>query len=317
MSSTDARPHPAAVRGLFASAHTPFNADGRFNGSTVLRQYELFRDAGVNGVFVCGIEGEGHSLSVAERRAVLETWVGVLEGELPLIAHVGHSSLRDAVRLAEHAGKAGATALAAMAPAYFPPATLEELIEYLAAIAAAAPDLPFLFYDVPDRNGVCFPTEQVLEWGRLRIPNLAGVNLGSPDLKTFARCQQLEGDFDVLAGNEESWLPSLALGARAAVGGTLGFAAPVYRRIEEAFVGGDIDRARAEHAKTLQLGRALQEFGTVRAGKALASMLGVDCGVVRLPLRSLHDREFRELHGRLRGLDIFARSLSPPAELGR
>ncbi len=281
------------------------------------RQYELFRDAGVGGVFVCGIEGEGHSLSVAERQAVLETWVGVTDGEVPLLAHVGHSSLRDAVRLAEHAGMAGATAVAAMAPAYYPPATLEELIEYLAAVAAAVPELPFFFYDVPERNGVCFPTEQVLEWGRLRIPNLAGVNLTSSDLKTFARCQQLEGDFDVLVGSEESWLPALALGARGAVGGSIGFAGPLYRRIQDAFVAGDIATARAEHAKTLQLGRVLQEFGAVRATKALLSMLGVDCGIVRLPLRSLHDGEFRQLHERLTGLDVFARPLSPPVELGR
>ncbi len=283
----------------------------------VVRQYELFRDAGVSGVFICGIEGEGHSLSVAERCAVLETWVGVTGGELPLIAHVGHSSLRDAVRLAEHAAKAGATALAAMSPTYHPPATLEELIEYFAAIAAAVPSTPFFFYDVPDRSGMCFPTEQVLEWGRLRIPNLVGVNLTSSDLKTFARCQQLEGDFDVLIGSEESWLPGLALGAQGAIGGTIGFAAPLYRRIEEAFAAGDIERARTEHAKTLQLGRVLQEFGAVRAGKALVSMLGVDCGTVRLPLRPLHDGEFRELHERLSDLDIFARPLSSPAELGR
>lgn len=317
MSDIEFAVHPSPFRGLFASAHTPFNAAGRFNGSMVLAQYELFRDAGVSGVFVCAIEGEGHSLTVAERRAVLDTWVGVIDGELPVIAHVGHSSLRDAVRLAEHAGKAGATAVAAMAPAYFPPATLEELIEYLAAIAAAVPELPFFFYDVPDRNGVCFPTEQVLEWGRLRIPNLSGVNLSSSDLKTLARCRQLEGDFDVLVGNEESWLPGLALGAQAVVGGTIGYAAPLYQRIGEAFAAGDIDRARREHAKSLQLGRVLDEFGVVRAGKALVSMLGVDCGTVRLPLRALHAGEFRELHERLSGLDIFARPLSSPAEMGR
>ena len=256
-------------------------------------------------------------MSVAERCAVLETWVGVTAGELPLIAHVGHSSLRDAVRLAEHAAKAGATALAAMAPMCHPPATLEELSEYFAAIAAAVPKTPFLFYDVPDRSGVSFPTEQVLEWGRLRIPTLAGGNLISSDLKTFARCQQLEGDFDVLIGSEESWLPGLALGAQGAVGGTIGFAALLYRRIEEAFAAGDIDRARVEHAKSLQLGRVLQEFSAVRAGKALVSLLGVDCSIVRLPLRSLHDGEFRALHDRLSGLDIFARPLSSPAELGR
>jgi len=192
MRDKDLRDGKADFTGLLAAAHTPFNAAGRLDANTIRKQYELFLESGVDGVFLCGTEGEGHSLSCGERRTVLDAWVGMSEGTFPVIAHIGHASIRDAVRLAEHAAKAGAWAIAAMAPIYYKPQTLEELVEYLAAIAAGAPDLPFYFYDAPDFNGVRFPTEEVLEWGRLRIPTLRGAKFTSTDLRTYARCQRLD-----------------------------------------------------------------------------------------------------------------------------
>lgn len=307
----------AGFTGLLASAHTPFNAAGRLATNTIRAQYELFLESGVDGVFLCGTAGEGHSLSCGERRTVLDAWVSASEGQYPVIAHVGHASIRDAIRLAEHAAKAGAWAIAAMAPIYYRPQTLEELVEYLAAIAAGAPDLPFYFYDAPDFNGVRFPTEQVLEWGRLRIPTLRGAKFTSTDLRSYARCQRLDPPFDMLIGYEETWMPAITLGARGAIGVTLNFAAPVYRRVYEAMEIGDLATAQEEHAKALELNEVLDRFGVVRASKAIMALMGVDCGDVRLPLRPFHDGEMRELYELVRGMDVFARPLGTPAELGR
>ncbi|NKB88568.1 MAG: hypothetical protein GKS06_10140 [Acidobacteria bacterium] len=305
-------PRSEQLIGLLAAAHTPFNRGGRLDANIIHQQYELFVETGVDGVFLCGTTGEGHSLSCAERRTVLDAWVGVSDGKFPVVAHIGHASIRDAVRLAEHAAKAGAWAIAAMAPIYYKPQTLEELIEYLAAIAAAAPDLPFYFYDAPDFNGVRFPTEQVLEWGRLRIPNLQGAKFTSTDLRTYARCRRLEPPFNVLVGYEETWMPALTLGAPGVIGASVNFAAPVYRRIREAMDVGDLAKAQEEHAKALELHIVLERFGVVRATKAIMGMLDVDCGDVRLPLRPFHERELNELYELLVPLDVFARSLSAP-----
>jgi len=317
MNDSDTRRSHERFTGLLAAAHTPFTAAGRLNANMVGEQYKLFLESGVDGVFLCGTAGEGHSLSCGERRTVLEAWVGTSEGKYPVIAHVGHASIRDAVRLAQHAAKAGAWAIAAMAPIYYKPQTLEELVEYLAAIAAGAPDLPFYFYDAPDFNGVRFPTEQVLEWGRLRIPTLQGAKFTSTDLRTFARCQRLDPPFNMLIGYEETWMPAITLGARGAIGVTLNFAAPVYRRVYEAMEIGDLATAQAEHAKALDLTEALDRFGMVRASKAIMALMGVDCGDVRLPLRPFHDGEMNELYELVRDMDVFARSLGTPAELGR
>jgi len=317
MNDTDTSRGEAGFAGLLAAAHTPFNAAGRLNASTIRRQYELFVESGVDGVFLCGTAGEGHSLSCGERRAVLDAWMGVSEGEYPVIAHVGHASIRDAVRLGQHATKVGAWAIAAMAPIYYKPQTMEELVEYLAAIAAGAPDLPFYFYDAPDFNGVRFPTEQVLEWGRLRIPTLRGARFMSTDLRAYARCQRLEPPVNMLIGYEETWMPAITLGARGAIGVTFNFAAPVYRRIFEAMEIGDLASAQEEHAKALELSVVLERFGVVRASKAIMALMGVDCGDVRLPLRPFHNGEINELYELVRGMDVFARPLGTPAELGR
>jgi N-acetylneuraminate lyase len=300
--------------GLIAAVPTPFNDAGRLAARAIRHQYELLLESGVDGAFLCGTAGEGHSLSCAERRTVVEAWVGVTEGKFPLMAHVGHASVRDAIRLAEHAARAGAHAIAAMAPIYYRPDTLEQLVEYLAPIAAAAPDLPFYFYDAPDFNGVRFPTEQVLEWGRMRIPNLAGAKFTSWDLRTYARCLRLEPPFNVLIGYEDSWLPAPALGAPGAIGVGFNFAAPLYREILDAVNAGDLTAARAAHARALQLNQVLGRFGVVRASKAIMGMLGVECGDVRLPLRPLHARERQELRTAIEALDVVARPLVPADE---
>ncbi len=312
-----ATPTPTSLRGLIASAHTPFAPSGRLDTAAVVGQLELFRECQVDGVFLCGTAGEGHSLTVAERRALLDTWVGATEPEFPIIVHVGHNCVGDAIELARHASTAGVRAIAAMASTYHRPASLEDLIECMAPIAAAAPDVPFLYYDVPELNLVRFPTDQILEWGRLRIPTLAGVNFSSRDLATYARCLRLGPEYEVLIGTPDALLPALACGGRGAIGASLGFAAPVYRRIIDAFDSGDLVSARQQEAKALELGRILREFGEVRASKAIMSLLGVDCGDVRLPLRPLNAPEIRALHERIRSLGLFARSLSTPAEIGR
>jgi N-acetylneuraminate lyase len=305
----------APLQGLFAEVHTPFGASGRFNGAAIVKQYELLVTSEVDGVFLCGTAGEGYSLTLAERRAVLESWVGVTEGAMPLIAHVGHNCIRDAVELASHARMAGATAVAAMAPSYHRPSSLEELVEFLAPIAEAAGDLPFLFYEAPDFTGVRFATDQLLEWGKLRIPNLAGVKYTSGDMATLVRAMQSASDLAVLLGYEELLLPALAAGVTGAVGLSFSFAAPVYRRIIAAFDAGDLERARAEQSKAIDLARVLQEFGVVRASKAIMALSGVDCGTVRSPLRPLTAHELASLYERVSAMDLFARPLASPSQI--
>jgi N-acetylneuraminate lyase len=299
--------------GLIAAAHTPFLPDGSLNLAVIDEQARLLIETGVSAVFLCGTTGESHSLTLAERRLVAERWLEVEAGRLPIIVHVGHNCRADAVELAAHARQHSAAAIAAMAPSYYRPESVNDLIDFLKPIAAAAPDLPFYFYDIPDATGVRLPMSDLLVHGRDRIPTLAGIKYTSPDLMMFQACVQLEdGEFDLLFGNDELLLAGLALGTRGAVGSTYNYAAPVYRRVIEAFSAGDLNTARSEQHRAVQLVQVLCEFGVLRTGKAIMAMLGVDCGPPRAPLRPLSEQEREVVFQKLRDLDVCSRPLIAP-----
>ena len=121
------------------------------------------------------------------------------------------------------------------------------------------------------------------------------------------------GAFDVLFGSDECLLAGLCLGVRGAVGCTYNFAAPVYQRLIQAFENHDLETARTEQGKSIDLIKALGDFGFLAASKAVMAMLGVDCGPVRLPLRNLTHQERLALWDRIAALDVFPRSLQRPS----
>src|SRR5690349_10205207 len=139
------------LNGLVAATHTPFRPDGELNLAAIERQAEHLIRAGVSAVFVGGTTGESHSLTLDERLALARRWAEVVHGSpLRLVIHVGSNCIPDARALASQAQSLGdVAAIAALAPSYFKPASLATLVDCCAAIAAAAPALPFYFYDIP------------------------------------------------------------------------------------------------------------------------------------------------------------------------
>lgn len=80
------------------------------------------------------------NLSVAERKEVLEAWVAAAAGKpVKVIAHVGSEALTDVLDLARHAAGAGAAAMGVMPTVFFKPDSLDTILKYMEAVAAAAP----------------------------------------------------------------------------------------------------------------------------------------------------------------------------------
>ncbi len=292
---------------LIAPPHAPFHDDLSLNLDVVAQQARLFQETGVSGVFVSGSTGEGSSLTTAERCRLAEKWIEVAGGmDLEIIVQVGHNSQRDAQEMAAHAQQIGADAVAAAAPCYFKPATVDDLIEFLAPVAAAAGDLPFYYYDIPPLTQVRLPMADFLRRGKPRIPNLVGLKYSNTDLMQMQQCLLLdEGPFEVLYGSDQSLLAGVALGACGAVGTTYNFAAPLYRRLLAALEAGDVAAARAEQARSVQMIEVALGSGGLAAFKAIMSMFGVPCGPVRPPLSNLTAAQADTLQQQLAALGFF------------
>lgn len=295
--------HP--LHGLVAATHTPFHADGSLNLAIVETQLAHFLKWGVGFVFIGGTTGESSSLSLDERRALAQRWCEVARGTaVRVIVHVGSNCLADSRELAAQAQQLGAVAIAAVAPSYFKPRTLDTLIACCADIAAAAPETPFYYYDIPMLTGVSLPMPEFLEKAPARIPNLAGLKFTNPDLMAYLQCLRA-GDWDIPWGMDEWLLGALATGARGAVGSSYNFAAPLYQGLIAAFERGDLDAARAAQHRSTQLVALLARHGYMGAAKATMAMLGVDVGPARLPNTSLSAEQSRALRGELEVLGFF------------
>ena len=297
----------AKLHGLVAATHTPFDAEGRLDPTVVEKQAEHLLRAGVTTVFIGGSTGESHSLTVAERLALAERWAAVGKGSpLKIVVHVGANCLADARTLAGQAQGLGAAAIAALAPSYFKPPTIDALIECCRSVAAAAPAVPFYLYDIPALTGLHFSMPDFLDAAADRIPTLAGIKFSNPDLMAYQRCLRSGGGrFDVPWGIDEYLLAALALGGRGAVGSTYNFAAPIFLRMIRAFEEGDLAAARLEQFRAVRLIGILCEFGYMAAAKAVMGMLGVPVGPPRLPNAALAPGRHEKLEDGLARIGFF------------
>lgn len=304
---------PTKITGLVAATHSPFHSDGTLNLDIVETQAVHLLKNSVQHAFIGGTTGESSSLTLAERHALATRWLEVTQGSnLKVIVHVGANSLQDAAALAQQAQQLGAFAISAVAPSYFKPVNATVLAQSMAAIASAAPDLPFYYYEIPTMTGLTVSPSAFLAEAIDLIPNLAGLKFTSNNLMEYQLCARFKnGALDVPFGFDEMLLASLALGATGAVGSSFNFAAPIYHRVISAFNQGDLDSARQHQFRSVQLIQILASYGYMAAAKATMKMLGVDVGPPRLPTALLSADKTSALQRELEQLSFFE-WLQPP-----
>ena len=301
------------LTGLIAAPHTPFRRDGTIALETIPQQARLLAHNGVAGAFVCGTTGEGASHTSDERRETVAAWAAARPPTLALIVHVGHLSLGDACAFAAHAQDCGASAIATIAPSFFKPTGMAELVAWCARVAAAAPHLPFYYYHMPAMTGVNLPATDFLQSVNGQIPTLAGIKFTHENLMDFSRAAEVAaGKYNLLFGRDEILLSGLALGAQGAVGSTYNLAAPLYHRIFAAFNRGDMANARRDQSRSMAFIDVLNRHGGLAAGKSVMKLIGVDCGPVRLPLRPLSEQDESSLRAELDKIGFFEYSSRLP-----
>ncbi|MFN5654548.1 MAG: dihydrodipicolinate synthase family protein, partial [Verrucomicrobiota bacterium] len=271
---------------LCPATHTPFHGDGRLNLDVVERQAAHLLARKIDRVFIGGTTGESASLTVAERLALGDRWAAVARAPgIKVGVHVGAQCLADAAELAAQAQRNQAGAVSMIAPSYFKPRTLDDLVASCAQVAAAAPGLPFYYYDIPAMTGIAgFPVDDFLRAAAPRIPNLAGVKYSNPDLGAYLLGKRLDGGkYDLPWGIDEYFLAALTMGAQGGVGSTYNFVPGPLQRMMAAFPQGDLATCQLEQDRMMQVIRIVARRGYMGCAKALMTHLGVPVGPARLP----------------------------------
>jgi N-acetylneuraminate lyase len=302
----DAVPMGFRLTGLVAATFTPMHENGSLNLALVGPIVDHLLAKEVSAIYVCGSTGEGPSLSTEEREATAAAYVTAMAGRVPVLVQVGHASLTEARRLAAHAQRIGAQAISAPPPYYFKPDSLDNLVDCLAEIATAAPDLPFYYYHIPRLTGIELNMLDLLRVALKKVPSLAGIKYSDTKFDEYAWCVEFDGGrFDVPFGCDNVLLSGLVAGARAAVGTTYNYMAPLDYRMIDAFTRGDLQEARRCQTYALKLIHIMLRYGGNAGLKAAMSLVGLDCGPLRLPQHGLRPDEIQQMRRELEMAGFF------------
>lgn len=285
------------LKGLIAAPFTPMDAHGELDLSKINDYYTLLKRNKVTGAFIAGSTGEGVSLTMEEKEALTDAWADATRDDLEfhVIVLVGGTCLKDCIRLAKHATRAGIYGVAFTAPSYFKPANAAILAELCRKIAGSIPDTPFYYYHIPVLTGCQVTMFDLLTAINGSIPNLCGIKYTHEDFMDFQSCMVLNGGrYNMLWGRDENMLPALALQTKAAVGSTYNYAAPLYHQLMEAYSAGDHDKAVKLQQQSIDMIRLLGRYGGIATGKAFMKLIGLDCGNFRLPIGGMDEKTFEQ-----------------------
>ena len=288
------------ISGTLAAAVTPLRDGGeRLDEDAFEPLLQFYGASGIEGVLVLGTTGEGIALDQDERRRAAELSIAAA-GAMRVIVHCGAQTTSDTSALAAHAAQAGADGVAVIAPPYFPLGT-RELVEHLAAAAAACEPLPFYIYEFADRSGYPVPPAVVSEVGE-RAPNLVGMKVSD---KPFANVEPyLKLGLDVFVGAESVLREGLANGAVGAVSGAAG----AFPELVAALVR----EPTAEHEALVGTVREVMSRNSFQSSaKAVLGFRGVPVGpdvrAPMLPVRGEAAQRLRSELEQLLGAELLAR----------
>lgn len=260
---------------------TPFSADGSVNYEMIGQLLDMHLAEGTDAVVLCATSGESPVLSVDEYEKILRFGVKRIAGRIPVIAGAGSNSTAHALELCKTAESAGADALLVVTP-YYNKTSQNGLIAHYSYLADRV-QKPIIIYNIPSRTGVNVKPET---YKRLaEHPNINGVKEANGDISSVARTVALCGDeFNIYSGNDDQTLPMLSLGGKGVISV---FANCMPREMHDlcaSFFHGDTKKAAELEAKFLPLMDALfMDVNPIPVKEALR-LMGIDCGICRLPL---------------------------------
>ncbi|NDW46936.1 dihydrodipicolinate synthase family protein [Ruegeria sp. PrR005] len=287
------------LRGIWAAALNPFAEDLSFDEAGFRRNIRHWvDDLGIEGLFICGKQGEFFSMSLEERKRNLEVAVEACDGRAGIMMSVSDQNFDTVLELARHAQNVGADYIVVHAPVlHFVHDSDALLYEYYKAISEAV-DIGIAMWSHPD-SGYLMSPELCARIADL--PNVVAIKYSVPR-EMYARLTELAGDkIQVSTASEEEWFDNIVeLGWRLYL-----CSSPPYqlqtardRRMHDytqlAFAG-RIDEARAIRDSLDPVRQAIKSTkpgGKPQAhGKYWQELLGQTGGRVRFPMQELTEEE--------------------------
>ena len=267
-------------RGSFTALVTPFKNgsldEAAFRGLVGWQIAE-----GTHGLVPVGTTGESPTVNHDEHKRVVEWCIDEARGRVPVIAGAGSNSTKEAIELAEHAERAGASAVLVVTPYYNKP-TQEGLYQHFKAINDAI-GIPIIIYNIPSRSVIDMSVETMKRLYELK--NIAGVKDATANMmRVSAQRAALGEDFNQLSGEDITALGFMAHGGHGCISVTSNVAPRLCAEFQAACLKGDFAAALKLQNKLAPLHINLFVETSPAPIKYALSLIGKCANTLRLPM---------------------------------
>lgn len=290
------------ITGVLPALITPLNEDESLNVSVLRSLIQRLLTEGADGFYIGGATGEGIALRREVREQLAEKTIQCVGGKKPCIVHVASASMDEALELARHAQKIGADMISAIPPLFFS-YDEDDVYEYYKKLAGSV-QIPMMVYYSPAAN---FPITPEFAARLFEIENVTAIKWTSSDYYGMIRLKHLtQGDMNIVNGCDEMLLQGLSAGADGGIGTNYNIMLPRFRAIYDAFMAGDMEKAKRIQTETDECIAILLQYKIIPAIKGVLECMGEEVGNAAFPMKRYTKAEKQKLFARLKDVGMEA-----------
>ena len=239
------------LHGVIVPILTPLNDDETVDTGSLRRLVNYLIEGGVHGLWAAGTTGEFAALDDEQKLLAIETVVDEVAGRVPVIGNISAPSTNLTVRLARAVQEWGLAGIAATPPYYYP-CEQDEVTAHFRYIKEQS-GVPLWVYNIP------ITVKTVVEPQTMAALASEGTVVGVKDSsgagEAFAHLRALceQGGIEMyrFLGSVFRVTTASAVGAHGVIPGIANLAPGVIAKAWEAGEAGDVETARAYHAKVM------------------------------------------------------------------
>lgn len=279
-------------KGCGTALVTPFTEDGNIDFEELRKLIDFQILEGVDSLIICGTTGESATMSLDEKKSVIEFAVQIARKRVPIIAGTGENNTKASIELSQYAESVGASGLLLVTP-YYNKTTQAGLITHFMEIAKNT-KLPIILYNVPSRTGINIEPSTCYELSK--IDNIVAIKEASGNISQVANIAALcKDNLTIYSGNDDQTVPILSLGGLGVISVLSNLYPKYVHNMVYDYFSGDTKKAMTSQINSIDLINSLFcEVNPIPVKYAM-NHIGFKCGKPRLPLIELSDKNKEKL----------------------
>ncbi|MDM5359109.1 dihydrodipicolinate synthase family protein [Peribacillus sp. ACCC06369] len=234
--------------GIIPPVVTLFDETGNLDIPLNRSYIDLLISKNIDGILLMGSSGEFSSLTTEERKLYVREMINHINGRVPVMVGVGHTSLKEVLELTSYAEEHGANGVLVVNPYYWKLSD-EQLYRHFSSVANHT-NLQVFIYNIPLLTGQNLSIELIKKLAEDHS-NITGIKETVSDFghlrQVLEEVKNVRSDFRVFSAFDEHLLPAQMIGAAGSINGSAVFMPEISVDLYESYQKGDLAEAQKYH----------------------------------------------------------------------